>query len=95
MTADEELGRRIAMLRERRGVAQAELARQMRRAGHLTLTPGRIWEIEQGRRAVRAVEVADLCRILQAPCWWILGMEREEALGLERTWSNTEADKQK
>lgn len=86
MTTDEELGRRIALLREHRGVAQAELARQMRRAGHVTLTPGRIWEIEQGRRSVRAVEIPDLCLILEVPCWWLLGFTEEQYLALQGNW---------
>lgn len=86
MTADEELGRRITLLRERREMAQAELARQMRRAGHVTLTPGRIWEIEQGRRAVRATEVTDLCRILKVPCWWLIGLSVDEASNLQAKW---------
>lgn len=78
MHYDEEIGRRVRLAREHRGIGQSELARMMRSADHATITPGRMFEIEHGQRGIRAEEVRSLCRILRVPAWWILGMSADE-----------------
>jgi len=86
MKYDEELGARIAQARELRGIAQAEVARQMRRLRHVTIMPGRMSEIEHGRRSIRPAELADLCRILRVPPWWLLGLRYDESKELDESW---------
>lgn len=80
---DRLLGERIRVGREQIGIGPTELAKRMRRRGHRVIVHSVQYEIEAGRRRVRAAEVADYCRELQVPPWWLLGMAREEAAELE------------
>lgn len=88
MNYDTELGVRLREARERQGISQSELARRMRRSGHVTLMPGRVNMIEHGRRRLAAAEVTDVCRILRVPPWRLLGMTPEEAAALDEEWGH-------
>lgn len=89
MSYYEALGQRIAQIRERRGWSKSEMAKQLRRAGHDSFTPGRVHEMENGSRRVHAAEISDLCRLLRVPPWWLLGLTCEESAELDQVWPPT------
>lgn len=88
----EVAGTRVRQRREQMGFSMARVAQFMRRRGHDSITPATQRKIERGQRRVFAAEIPDYCRVLNCPLWWLLGMDRDEAIALDADWNATQTN---